>query len=113
MAVAGTISVTGTLTGQPDGSRTVALGWTITAGLSAVTVGLSSGANTITVPTGCTLIELVPPATNTETVTYKGISGDTGTQISKTKPTIIAWETGSSFVLTTSGAIAGYTIYFT
>ena len=112
MAVAGTISVTGTLTGHPEGSRTVALEWDITAGLSAVTVGLASGANTITVPTGCTLVIIVPPTTNTETITLKGVTGDTGRQISKTKPTILAWETGSDFFLLTSGAIAGAEIYF-
>lgn len=112
MAVAGTISVTGTLTGHPEGSRTVALSWAITAGLSSVQVGLSSGANTVTVPTGCTLVIIVPPTTNTETITLKGVSGDTGRQISKTRPTILAWETGTDFVLTTSGAVAAAEIYF-
>lgn len=112
MAVAGTLSLTGTLSGHPEGSRVVALSWSITAGLSTVQVGLASGANTITVPTGATLVILVPPTTNTETVTLKGVTGDTGRQISKTRPTVLAWETGTDFFLLTSGAIAGYEIYF-
>ena len=112
MAVAGTLSVTGTLTGHPEGQRLVALTWTITAGKSNVQVDLASGANTITVPSGTTLIVLIPPTTNTETILFKGVSGDTGFQLSKTRPSIYAYETGASFVLTTSGAIAGYEIYF-
>lgn len=112
MAVAGTLSVTGTLTGHPEGSRLVSLTWTITAGKSNVTVDLSSGANTVTVPSGTTLVVVIPPTTNTETITAKGVSGDTGFQLSKTRPSIIAWETGSSLVLTTSAAISGTEIYF-
>ena len=112
MAVAGTLSVTGTLTGHPEGTRLVAISWTITAGKSAVTVGLASGANTISVPSGTTLVFIIPPPTNTETITFKGVTGDTGRQISKTRPTILAWETGSDFFLLTSGAIADAEIYF-
>lgn len=112
MAVAGTLNLTGTLAGHPEGTRQVALSWVITAGLSSVQVGLASGANTITVPTGCTLVLLVPPPTNTETITLKGVTGDTGRQISKTRPTVLAWETGTDFFLLTSGAIAAAEIYF-
>lgn len=112
MAATGTISVTGTVSGEPEGSSTIALSWTLTAAVSDALVGLSSGANTITVPTGTTLVIIIPPTTNTETITLKGVSGDTGRQISKTKPTILAWETGSDFVLTTSAAIAAAKVLF-
>lgn len=112
MAATGTISVTGTVSGLPEGSDTVALSWALTDAIGDVLRGLSSGANTVSVPTGTTLVIIIPPTTNTETITLKGVSGDTGRQISKTKPTILAWETGSDFVLTTSGAIATARVLF-
>jgi hypothetical protein len=112
VAVTGTISVTGTLTGEPEGSSTIALSWSIVAGISDALVGLASGANTVTVPTGTTLVICIPPIANTETVTAKGVSGDTGFLLSSTRPTIIAWQSGSSFVLTTSAAIAAYKVLF-
>jgi hypothetical protein len=110
-AVTGTIYVTGTLAGEPEGSSTVSLSWSITAGVSDATVGLSSGANTITVPTGTTLICVIPPSDNTATITVKGVSGDTGYAISPTKPTVLA-ASGSSLVLTCSAAIAAAKILF-
>lgn len=56
-------------------------------------IALSSGANTITVPTavgyavtGCTI---VPQAANVNALTLKGISGDTGIFLHLTDPTSI------------------------
>lgn len=112
MAVTGTLTFSGTLSGEPEGSSSISLTWTISAGVSDALVGLSSGANTISVPSGTSLVVVIPPVANTETITAKGISGDTGFQLSKTKPTVIAWETGSSFVLTAGAAIAGLKILF-
>lgn len=114
MAVTGTIYLTGTLAGEPEGSSEISLSWGITAGASQSVTGLASGANTISVPTSPvpTVVIIIPPTDNTETITYKGVSGDTGTQLSKTRPTVIAWETGSSFVLTAGAAIAGLKVLF-
>lgn len=112
MAVTGTLYLTGTLAGEPEGQSTISLSWSITAGVSDALVGLSSGANTVTVPTGTTLVIIVPPTSNTETITIKGVSGDSGVQISKTAPSIFAWQTGSTFVLTAGGAIAGLKVLF-
>jgi hypothetical protein len=112
LAVTGTLYLTGTLAGEPEGQSTISLSWSITAGVSDALVGLSSGANTITVPAGTKLVIIIPPTTNTETITAKGVSGDTGFQISKTEPTPLTWQTGSSFVLTTSGAIAACKVLF-
>lgn len=79
---------------------------------------LSPGNNTITVPsaTGITVkaATIVPPAGNTETLTLKGIGGDTGIAIGKTDPTSIAFDTApANFVLSAGGAINGLRIVWT
>lgn len=40
----------------------------------------------VTVPAGVTGVRIVPPVTNTLTITVKGITGDTGMQISPNSP---------------------------
>lgn len=112
MAVTGSLAFGGTLSGEPEGSSTVLLTWTITAGVSSSVVDLASGANTITVPSGTTVVIVIPPATNTQTITAKGVTGDTGFQLSKTNPSVLAWQTGTTFVLTAGAAITGSKILF-
>jgi len=112
VAVTGTLTFGGSLSGEPEGSSTVSLSWSITAGVSTSTVDLASGANTITVPAGTTLVVVIPPTGNSQTITAKGVSGDTGFQLSKTKPTVIAWETGANFVLTAGATITGLKVLF-
>lgn len=80
-------------------------------------VTLTTGTNTITPPTGgatakaCTIIM---PANNTETVTLKGISGDTGVVLSPTEPSSIALNSPTAtFVLTASGSIPGVRLIWT
>jgi len=68
-------------------------------------VALVVGANTITVPTGATGATIIPPATNTETMTLKGVSGDTGIALALTSPTSIGLATVTSFVITAGGTI--------
>jgi len=74
-------------------------------------VTLVIGANTITPPTGgstpvaCTII---PPTSNTATITLKGVTGDTGVVLHKTHSTTIALNSPTStFVLTVSAEIIG------
>lgn len=79
---------------------------------------LSAGANTITVPTvtGITVkaATIVPPSDNVETLTLKGISGDTGISLHATDPTSIAFGTApANFVLTAGGTINGLRIVWT
>jgi len=74
-------------------------------------VTLTSGANTVTPPTGGTTplaVTIVPPSGNTALITLKGISGDTGIALHKTDPcTISLNSTTSTFVLTAASQIAG------
>jgi hypothetical protein len=75
---------------------------------------LTSGSNTISLPTGGVTVKsatIIPPATNTLSLTLKGISADTGISISKVDPTSLAFETApSTFVITAGGNIPGLRI---
>ena len=75
----------------------------------AYLVNLSSGFNTITLPTGKTVygVDIYPPSGNTTTLTLKGITGDTGVALHLTKPTSIAFASSvTTFGITTGGAMA-------
>lgn len=76
---------------------------------------LSSGFNTITLPTGGSTPKaatIIPPDDNEETLTLKGVTGDTGIALSKTDPTSIAFDSTppASIGLTAGGTITGLRI---
>ena len=78
---------------------------------------LANGNNTITVPTTGTFVPtavtIVPPTTNTTSITFKGVNGDTGVRIHNTDPTTIALHSSVvSFVLTTGAEITGCRFYW-
>ncbi len=77
---------------------------------------LSVGANTITVPTAGTTptaVTIVPPSDNTESITLKGVTGDTGVRIHDTDPTTIALDDSvTTFCLTAGGTITGLRLYW-
>lgn len=112
MAIAGVIYVTGELTGVTTGSRQLALSWTITDGKEEVRVDLAAGDNSFTVPTGTSLVVVVPPTTNVIPLKLKGAAGDTGVIISSTRPTVVAYDSGPFIVNANGGAVTGATIYF-
>lgn len=75
---------------------------------------LSSGANTITVPTGFKAVTIIPPAGNTTLITLKGVTGDTGVPLHLTDPSSIGLDsTESTFVLTAAGSITGVRLIWT
>lgn len=79
---------------------------------------LASGANTITVPSATsitvTAVTIIPPADNEETITLKGVTGDTGVSLHPTDPTTIALASGVvNFVLTAGDAIADVAFVWT
>ncbi len=69
-----------------------------------VLLALSSGFNTVSVPTGAIGCLLVPATGSAITKTLKGLTGDTGVPIRTDGPTLL-WLPNStaSFGLTTSG----------
>lgn len=77
---------------------------------------LASGANTITLPTGGATVKgliIRPPSGNTQTLTLKGVTGDTGIPLHLTDPSYIRLNSAAlpaSVVLTAGDTITGLRI---
>lgn len=77
---------------------------------------LASGANTITPPTGVVVVSatLIPPSGNTQSITLKGVSGDTGIRLHNTDHTTISLHSSTAtFVLTAGAEIVDFRIIYT
>lgn len=109
-------TITLVFTGPPAGTQTIAGAENTAAPNSIEIKTLSSGANTITVPTGgatVTACTIVPPAGNTTNLTLKGVTGDTGVQLHDTDPSSISLDAATtSFCLTAAGTITGVRLYW-
>lgn len=116
MSTSATRTITLVFSGDVTGTET------ISAATNAASPGqleiktLSSGANTITVPTGGstpTAVTIVPPTGNVVTMTLKGVTGDTGVALHLTDPTNIALASSvTTFVITTSNTLTGIRFYW-
>ena len=108
-----TIFIDGVLTGTASGNqyvRPAALSLASPVGQRQI-VNLSSGANTITLPSGTRFVHIQPPAGNAQTITLKGVSGDTGVALHKTNWTALSLESGvTSLVLTAGGSVTAVEI---
>ena len=117
MSVTATRATTIVFTGDVTGTET------ISAASNAASPGmveiktLSSGLNTITVPTGGSTVvsvTVVPPTGNVTAITLKGVTGDTGVRLHNTDPTTIAIDSSvTTFALTTGGIITGVRFFWT
>jgi hypothetical protein len=77
-------------------------------------VSLASGSNTITTTTGVVAATIIPPAGNTQSITLKGVTGDTGVRLHNTDPSSIGLDSSvSSFILTAGGTVTGVRIIWT
>jgi hypothetical protein len=82
-------------------------------------IDLQAGNNTITLPisVGMTVkaATIIPPSGNLQTITLKGIAGDTGIALNKTDPTSIAFDTPApaNFILVAGGTVNGVRIVWT
>lgn len=116
MSVSSTRSQTIVYSGDVTGTESVAAA-TNTASPGSITIQtLVSGANTITVPVGatCVSVTISPPSGNTQTLTLKGVTGDTGVALHLTDPSTIALaSTVTTFVLTAGGTITACRFYWT
>lgn len=117
MSVTANRSVTITLTGDVDYNQTFSAIENADSPGQIDIVTLASGANTITPPSGGTTpvaVTIILPAGNTQTVTLKGITGDTGILLSETDPTTIGLGSPSAtFVLTAGASIEGVRLIWT
>ena len=114
MAASGTLSVGGSISDMPTGSRQVGPITMTSAAASGVVIHvvLQSGANTITLPTAIapTMAVIKLPATNTALTTLKGVTGDTGIVIGKTGFAVIPFNAASpptDFCLTSAATQTG------
>jgi DnaJ-class molecular chaperone len=117
MAVTSNRTVTITFTGDVLGTETPAAAANAASPGTIEIKTLTSGANTITVPTGGTTptaVTIIPPAGNTVTLTVKGVTGDTGVAIHLTDPTTLALASSvTTFCLTTSNTLTGIRFIWT
>lgn len=77
---------------------------------STLAIALSSGFNTITIPTGTTTVVVQLPTGNATAVTLKGVTGDTGIPLAVTSFAKFDPVSGTaSFGITAGSAISAFT----
>lgn len=107
MAVKSTRKVSVVFSGDFVGTETLDDAVNTAAPVQSTLTTLANGANTITAPTGAAACTIIPPTTNTDSITLKGVSGDTGIRIHNTDPTTVAIDSSvTTFVLTAGATIA-------
>ncbi len=75
---------------------------------------LAAGTTTVSTTTGVVSATILPPSTNTNSITVKGTTGDTGIRIHNTDPTSIGLDSSvSSFCLTVATTTSGVRIVWT
>lgn len=109
MTVNAALRIEGSVIGMAGGAEGISLSVFIASAIGQrQLITLASGANTITVPTGSTMVIIVPPTTNTQTMTLKGVTGDTGIALDVAKPFVLSLAAGvASFVITAGAQIVG------
>lgn len=116
MAVTAKRNVTITFSGDVVGVEVINAADNSSSAGSVEIKTLSSGANTITVPTGGTVptaVTILPPTGNATAITLKGVSGDTGIAIHNTDPTTVALASSvTTFVLNAAAQITGVRFYW-
>ena len=122
MAAAGNLTIQANVTGGPDGARTFGpLTVTTNAAVTqTTTLTLTIGANTVTIPTGTSVVVLLPPnstaygttATFGGVLTLKGVSGDTGSSMSIKNPTVLSYDTAPASIVINSTAAGTLVAWF-
>ena len=107
MAVTSNRSVLITFTGDVEYSQTFTADTNSSGSGQSQLINLSSGANTITVPTGAVGVTIIPPANNTQTMLLKKVTGDTGINLALTAPCSLSLDTVTTFVITAGGTVTG------
>ena len=118
MAATGNLVINGNVSNVNGNSQTTIGPTTVTSATAyalSESLTLTSGANTVTLPTGMTVLTIIganganpkPNPTSIVTLTLKGNSSDTGVPISNTYPTTLVWDLAtapSSIIITASGS---------
>lgn len=115
MAINGTVTINLSFSGDLIGSftQTSPIGFInpAAAGLEQTFTFTGAGANTVTVPAQGAIpnaVIIIPPPGNTQGITFKGVTGDTGVLMHPTYPSVFTLGSGvTSFVLTVAGTVTG------
>ena|SRR6266404_1946727 len=111
MAVTATRTITIGFTGGVTGTQTVSAASNAASPGQIQIVNLASGANTITAPTGGSTpvaLTIIPPAGNTQALTLKGVTGDTGVGLHLTDPSSVSLAAAfTTLCLTAAGTVTG------
>jgi hypothetical protein len=99
------ITVSGSITGLTSGTFSLSVPQIVGTQATGPREATAIATNTsVTIPSGAVAVVIVPPAGNTNTITAKGASGDTGIIIHLTYPTVIALGSSATLVLNASSA---------
>jgi hypothetical protein len=106
MATTETVQVTVTCSGDGIKSKWEPTAMTNSAGVAGgpVKYTMSSGDNTLTVPTGAMGVVLAPPASSAAVLRLKNDAGETGFALRTGQPALIALPTGTAEVLVNASA---------
>lgn len=117
MSVTSTRVTTITYTGDVVGTETISAASNAASPGSVEIKTLASGLNTITLPTGgatVTGVVITPPTGNVQSITLKGVTGDTGVRMHNTDPFSLSFDSSvTTFALTTGNTITGCRFYWT
>jgi hypothetical protein len=117
MSVSSNRNIDITFEGDIDSSTTYAADENVVSPGQHQVVTLALGANTITVPTGGTTpkaVTIVKPTGNTTSITFKGVTGDTGVRLHDTDPDSISLNSAvTTFVLTAGASLPGVRLIWT
>ena len=105
MAVTATRALTINFTGDISAANTFAAANNTASPADIELVNLSSGANTLTPPTGTKACTVIPPSGNTVLLTLKGVTGDTGVVLHLTDPSSFGLNALTAFCLTAASAV--------
>lgn len=116
MATTSTRVTTIVFTGDVTGTQTISAASNAASPGGEVLMTLASGFNTITIPTGgstVTACTIIPPSGNAQTLTLKGVTGDTGVPLHLTDPSTIALAGNTTtFGLTAGAQITGLRLVY-
>lgn len=111
MSITSNRSVTIEWTGDIEYSQTFYASTVSTGSGQNQIVALTTGNNTITVPTNAIAVTILMPDGNTVQVTLKGVNGDTGVALNLSGPTSLGLQAVSTFVLSAASAVTVRLIY--
>lgn len=116
MATTSNVNVVISYSGDVDAVEVLSDGANAASPAAISIVTLSSGFNSISVPTGgstVTSVAIVPPAGNTQTLILKGLTGDTGVGLHPTNVTKIALVSGATTIgITAGGTVTGLRLFW-